>query len=312
MERIEQQAFRHRALIYEGGDEYLAGTMPFVREALAAGDPILVAVGEAQSELIAGELGPDAGRVLFVDMHRVGANPALAIPLWRDFVEDHEGRPVRGLGEPAWAAHSDAALEECHRHECLLNHAFHASGWSLLCAYDAESLGDEALERVARSHELISRQGRTERSARFEADADCLAGELPAPRSRPEILGFGLTELGEVRRLVAGAAERSGLDPRAVADFVTAASELAANSIAHGGGGGTLRLWTEGDELLVEVEDRGLIEEPLVGRLRPEISQEGGRGLWLANQLCDLVQIRSGRGGTKVRLHMPARDGALV
>ena len=29
----------------------------------------------------------------------------------------------------------------------------------------------------------------------------------------------------------------------------------------------------------------------------------GGRGVWLANQLCDLVQIRSGAAGTVVRLH---------
>jgi anti-sigma regulatory factor (Ser/Thr protein kinase) len=309
---MEQRGFQHQALIYEGSDEYLAGTMPFVREALAAGDPILVAVGEAQGELIAGELGPDAGRVLFVDMHRVGSNPALAIPLWRDFVDDHDGRPVRGVGEPAWAGHGGAALEECHRHECLLNHAFHASAWDLLCAYDAESLGEEALERVARSHELISRRGRSGRSVRFEADPDCLAGELSPPRSRPEALSFGLDGLGEVRRRVAGAAERSGLDPRGVSDLVTAASELAANSVVHGGGSGTLRLWREGDELLAEVEDRGLIEEPLVGRLRPVISQAGGRGLWLANQLCDLVQIRSGSGGTRVRLHVPAREGAFV
>lgn len=309
---MEQRGFQHQALIYEGSDEYLAGTMPFVREALAAGDPILVAVGETQGELIAGELGPDAGRVLFVDMRRVGSNPALAIPLWRDFVDDHDGRLARGVSEPASAARGGAALEECHRHECLLNHAFHASAWNLLCAYDADSLGDEALGRVAASHELISCQGRTGRSARFEADPDCLAGELPPPQSRPEVLSFGLDELGEVRRRVAGAAERSGLDPRGVADLVTAASELAANSVVHGGGNGTLRLWSEGDELLTEVEDGGLIEEPLVGRLRPALSQEGGRGLWLANQLCDLVQIRSGRGGTRVRLHVPAREAAFV
>ncbi len=30
----------------------------------------------------------------------------------------------------------------------------------------------------------------------------------------------------------------------------------------------------------------------------------GGRGLWLANRLCDLVQVRSGEQGTVVRLHV--------
>jgi anti-sigma regulatory factor (Ser/Thr protein kinase) len=310
---MDQSAFQHQALIYVGADEYLAGTMPFVREALAAGEPILIAVGEAQRELIAGELGPDASRALVVDLQRLGSNPALAIPLWRDFVADHDGRPVRGIGEPACAGHRGAALEECHRHECLLNHAFHGSALSLLCSYDAELLSDEALERVARSHELISRQGRTQQSARrFEAASDCLAGELSPPHTRPEALAFGLTDLGEVRQRVAAAAERAGLDPRGSADLVTAASELAANSVAHGGGRGTLRLWRDGGDLLAEVEDDGLIEEPLVGRLRPEISQEGGRGLWLANQLCELVQIRSSAAGTKVRLHVPARGAALA
>ena len=306
---MEQPFFRHQALIYDGGEEYLAGTMPFLREALGAGEPTLVAVGEAQSELIAAELGPDADRVLFLDMHRVGGNPALAIPLWRDFLEDHDGRPVRGIGEPAWDAHCSAALEECHRHECLLNHAFHASIWSLLCAYDAESLGDEVLERVAGSHELISRQGRTEGASASNPTQTASQGSCRRRSTRPEILAFGLTELSEVRRRVAAAAERAGMDPRGVADLVTATSELAANSVVHGGGSGTLRLWREGDDLLAEVEDGGLIEEPLVGRVRPVLSQEGGRGLWLANQLCDLVQIRSGEAGTDVRLHVLVRDG---
>ncbi|HXQ88362.1 MAG TPA: anti-sigma factor RsbA family regulatory protein [Solirubrobacterales bacterium] len=310
---MKQRGFQHQALIYTGADEYLDGAMPFVHAALIAGEPLLIAVAQDKGELIADELGPDADRALFLEMEKVGHNPAAIIPLWRDFVDDHGGMPVRGIGEPVWAARSRAALEECHCHEGLLNVAFApGSEWSLLCPYDAESLGDEVLERVALSHTHILCQGRTEASARFEAEPDCLAGELPPPRSRPDVLSFGIAGLGEVRRRVAAAAERAGLDPRGVADLVTAASELAANSVMHGGGRGTLRLWCEGDHLLAEVEDRGLIDEPLVGRLRPTISQEGGRGLWLANQLCDLVQIRSSERGTTVRLHILARDGAFV
>jgi hypothetical protein len=33
----------------------------------------------------------------------------------------------------------------------------------------------------------------------------------------------------------------------------------------------------------------------------------GGYGLWIANQMCELVQIRSGDGGTVVRLHKRVR-----
>ena len=87
-------------------------------------------------------------------------------------------------------------------------------------------------------------------------------------------------------------------------DLVAAVGELTANSVMHGGGQGMLSLWREDGALLVEVGDRGLIEEPLAGRLRPAAVQDGGRGLWMVNHLCDLVQVRSGWDGTTIRLRM--------
>jgi hypothetical protein len=40
----------------------------------------------------------------------------------------------------------------------------------------------------------------------------------------------------------------------------------------------------------------------LVGRVRPGTDACSGRGVWLVNQLCDLVQIRSAPGGSVVRV----------
>lgn len=310
---MEHTGFQHEALIYDGADEYAARTVPFLQAGIEADQALLVAVGPDQTELLQRELGEDAEWVRFADMREVGRNPASIIPLWREFVEESAGRPLRGIGEPVWAARSSAALEECRRHEALLNVAFdRGPAWELLCPYDAESLGDEVLDLVAHSHPTVCQGGRTEDSPSFARDPDCLGGELPPPAATPEIFDFELTQLAEVRRRVSDAAERAGMDALGVADLVTAASELAANSVMHGGGSGTLRLWCEGERLLAEVEDRGRIEEPLAGRIRPDISQEGGRGLWLANQLCDLVQIRSGERGTTVRLHVLAREAAFV
>jgi anti-sigma regulatory factor (Ser/Thr protein kinase) len=308
---MENASFRHQALIYEGAEEYLAGTIPFLRQALETGEPALAAVRRERARLLEGELGREAERVRFLPIEELGRNPALIISLWRDFVGENGGRSVRGIGEAAWAEREAAALEECHRHEALLNRAFAPRGaLSLLCPYDARALPDQELERAATTHRLVSREGRTEESAAFEADPDCLSGELPPPAARPDALSFGLAELSEARRRVAAAGEGAGLDPSAVADLVTAAGELAANSVMHGGGSGTLRLWRESGSLLVEVEDEGRIEEQLVGRLRPDVRQEGGRGLWLANLLCDLVQIRSGERGTVVRLHFAVQERA--
>ncbi|MGN6557459.1 MAG: anti-sigma factor RsbA family regulatory protein [Solirubrobacterales bacterium] len=309
---MEHAGFQHQALIYEGPGEYLAGTVPFLKAALEAGEPTLVVVRRPQADLLREAMGGDSREVEFAPVEEVGHNPATLLPLWRDFVEAGGGRPVRGVSEAFWPERGAAGLEECHRSEGLLNVAFgRGPRWSLLCPYDACSLADEVLERAANTHRFISREGRTERSAAFDPSPDCLAGELPSPAGRTEVLPFDLSELSEVRGRVTATAERAGMDRREVADLVTAVSELAANSVMHGGGSGTLRIWRENGSLLAEVTDRGRIEEPLVGRVRPDISQEGGRGLWLANQLCDLVQIRSGAEGTVVRLHtLAGQDSA--
>ncbi|TQM13272.1 MEDS domain-containing protein, partial [Pseudonocardia kunmingensis] len=40
----DEELFRHPALFYAGMDEYLAGTMSFIADGLAAGEPVAVAV----------------------------------------------------------------------------------------------------------------------------------------------------------------------------------------------------------------------------------------------------------------------------
>ncbi|HET8565677.1 MAG TPA: sensor histidine kinase [Solirubrobacterales bacterium] len=302
---MRQVGFQHQALVYEGSGDFLAGVVPFVEAALEAEEPVLIAVRATQRGWLEERFGAADG-VRYAAIEEVGRNPALIIPLWRDFVEENAGRPVSGVGEPAWPGRSPAALEECRRHAALLNLGFaDAPDFSLLCPYDAAGLPSRVLEGIAVFHRRLDWGERARESAEFGAALDCFAGSLPPPAVAPTTLEFGLTELAEVRHRVTAAGEQAGLNPRGVADLVTATSELAANSVMHGGGSGTLRLWREGGRILAEVEDRGRIEDPLVGRIRPDITQEGGRGLWLANQLCELVQIRSGAGGTAVRLHMP-------
>jgi anti-sigma regulatory factor (Ser/Thr protein kinase) len=105
---------------------------------------------------------------------------------------------------------------------------------------------------------------------------------------------------------VARAADRAGFVPQRTQDLVLAVNELAGNSTRHGSGRGVLRVWREDEMLVCEVRDRGRIADPLAGRQRPDHESEGGWGLWIVNQVCDLVQVRSGSDGTVVRAHMRA------
>jgi len=85
--------------------------------------------------------------------------------------------------------------------------------------------------------------------------------------------------------------------------MVFAVSEVATNSITHGGGRGVARIWMDGGDVVCEVSDRGVINDPLVDRQQPGTDPSMPRGLWTANQLCDLVQLRSSREtGSVVRL----------
>ncbi len=300
---MSRPGFQHDALIYADAEEFLAGTVPFLREALEAGEPALVAVSELNTALLEGELGVDAAAVRFAAIEELGRNPARIIPFWREFVDENEGRPVCGIGEPIWPGRGPAEIDECERHEALLNVAFGSPpAWSLLCPYDERALGDEVLGKVAHSHGTVRRHEANERSGEYFVGRDCFAGELNGSPADAEAFEFDRAKLADVRRRVERVAQRAGLSVPDTADLVIAASELAANSVAHGGGSGTLRSWQDDGRLLVEFEDSGSIEEPLAGRLRPQPTQQGGRGLWLANQLCDLVQIRSRPGRTTVRL----------
>ncbi len=295
--------FRHEALIYEDSSQFLATAVPFLSAAVAAGEPALVAVRQPNAELLKAELGSLAAEVGFVAIEDVGRNPARIVSFWRDFLGGQAGRPARGISEPVWPGREAAEIDECQRHEYLLNFAFPpVASPSLLCSYDGSALPDEVLAGVARTHRAVLRDGSREPSGDYLPECDCYSGKLPRHPADAEAFPYDRARLAAVRKRVKRAAGDAGIGPGRTADLVAAASELAANSVAHGGGTGTMYLWRKGDHLLIDFEDRGTIDEPLAGRLAPASDQRGGRGLWLANQLCDLVQIRSGVLGTTVRV----------
>ncbi len=255
------------------------------------------------------ELGPDADRVMFTDMADAGRNPGRIISHWSDFAGEHvaAGGRARGIGEPVWAGRTPDELVECQQHESLINAAFEdADGFRLVCPYDTESLPADVIHEARRTHPLTLEGGEPSACADYVEDrALALHREPLAPPDGPTLeVRYDAMTLERVRRLVRELADEAELPDERAEDLVIAVNEAATNSVRYGGGSGAVRVWTSGGALVCEVRDRGLIDNPVTGRMRPRSEVGDGHGLWLAHQVCDLVQVRSTRRGTVVRMVM--------
>ncbi|MET9701005.1 sensor histidine kinase [Streptomyces sp. NPDC006529] len=306
-------AFVHPALFYRDTEEYVVGVGGFVRAALHAGEPVLVAVPGPHLDALRGSLGatPGADGIDFVDMTEFGRNPGRILAGLQEFADRHPGRAPRIVGEPIWPARSAAEVREATRHEALINTAFAGRPATILCPYDTEGLHPRIVADARRTHPTLIEDGRGALSPAY-TDAPVVCADcdepLPEPRAADVVLEYSAGDLARVREHTQAWARGTALGPARRGDLVLAVSEAAANSLAHGGGSGTLRLWTtDTGAVVAEVHDGGRLKDPLAGRRRPPLaSGDGGRGLWMIHQLCDLVEVRALDAGLTLRLHMTA------
>ena len=272
---------------------------------LADGGAAAVAAPVDRLERLAAQVG-DQERLQLMDMGGLGRNPGRIIPAWREIADTAlgEGRPLLGVGEPVWAGRSPQELVECHRHEALINVAFGDDpSWRLLCPYDVDGLPAEVLDDARRTHPtVLDGRGCSHVHVDGRGVLELLERPLGPVPAHASTLQFGRDDLRGVRALVTEHARQARLAPAAAADLVLATSEMATNSVRHAGGQGTFAVWHEPLRVTCQTVDDGRIEDPLVGRRRPGFDDPGGRGMWILNQVCDLVQVRSSPAGTTVRV----------
>ena len=115
------------------------------------------------------------------------------------------------------------------------------------------------------------------------------------------------SDLSQVRALVLQQAREAGLTEGRVNDLVLAVSEVAANTLRHTQGPGTLAIWHDADEVVCEIRDSGTIADAQAGQRKPLPGASGGHGLWLVRQVCDVVELTSDASGTVIRMHMTLR-----
>ncbi|WP_405666451.1 sensor histidine kinase [Streptomyces sp. NBC_01166] len=308
------EPFVHPALFYRDVQEYLAGTVPFIRDGLADGDPVAVAVPGPNLELLRAELGADAEAVRLIDMNEAGRNPGRIIPnVLRAFADAHPTGRVRIIGEPIWPGRTTAEYPACVQHEALINAAFRGRDVTIVCPYDAVRLDAAVLADAYATHPVVVDEGRESRSSGYDPDRIVAAYNQPLARpSRAPAFMFDGERLPAAREFAVARAGRLGLVGERLEDFTLAVAELTTNSVVHGGGSGTVRVWSQGGQVLCEVTDSGQLSDPLAGRRPATRDQPGGRGLLMVHHLADLVRVHTGTEGTAIRFHLTGSPTTTV
>ncbi len=301
----------HEALVYRSDDGLLSATLPHLRAGLAADDAVIAVLDDRKAALVQDRLGADADAVQFLDPATVYRRPAATIAEYSRVFDELDGRPARVLAEIAAGDTADAWADWV-RYEAITNEAFRSRPCHVICSYDDRVVPGMVVDAVARTHPLLRAGATTRISNEFEDPRTVLAHLTPAfpvPTAPPDLALRVDGTPQKARQAFLAAAEAAGVDPDDAGELAVALNEVVTNAILHGGGDARLRLWWLGGAgLVAAVTDSGPgIDDPLVGFLPPHPAALGGRGMWMARQLFDRVELDDGPDGFTVWLAAHAR-----
>ncbi|WP_297649384.1 ATP-binding protein [Pseudonocardia sp.] len=304
---------RHEAMLHTSPADLAAQLTPRVQAALGAGNVVVAVLAKEHEAALRESLGAAADGVEFGDPEQVHRVPAFTVAVRFARACRRSGRAdgalvigqhlpgLPGRGPEHWA-----------RLDIALNVAIAGLPITVLCPYAAD---DPDLRRARTTHPVLTAAEGSAVSAEYRPPQDSLIDYPPPPApglgTPVSELSFGAAELVALRHLVGEVAAAAGLAPDRAADLVLAVNELASNSVEHGPGSGVLRIWTDPEEeagtaLVAEVADHGggLMDMPFPGLALPPPDGTRGRGLWLASELCDVLQVWSDADATVVRVHV--------
>jgi anti-sigma regulatory factor (Ser/Thr protein kinase) len=300
-----RSGFVHEALIYNDEAEFDAAMHAFLQEAAAAGEPVLVALPGEHLDHVREALGDAMADTRCEDLEQVARNPGCLLSIIEEWVASHDGH-ARVVSEVVWPGRSHAEAVEALRHEALVNHALAGSAVTIMSPFDARHLDEEILAGVEMTHPTVVEGGQRRAGTDYTDPLSAAFGELwplddpPGPVSEHPLNGTLL----ELRRAIAEDPALASLSAERRSDLVFATNEAASNAVKHGNVSCMTRIWQDGDEVVTEVRSRSGIDDVMAGRRRPAADALQGRGLWLINQMCDLVQLRSGDSGMTLRMHI--------
>lgn len=295
----------HEAVLYTTAVELAELLAPRVVAAVQAGEPVVAVLDESNAATLAESLGAAGAAVEFHDPAQVHLLPAFTVatrwarlsrrataPAGRATVIGQHVEDLPGIGPEHWP-----------RLEMALDIATAGLPITVLCPCRADCAD---LDLVHATHQHLVTPTGARRSTGYRPPHEAVVQYPPPP---PPDLGppdlhreFTGASLSRLRREVATRAAAAGLGLDRISDMVLAVNEIASNSVEHGPGSGRLRIWVDEPGLIAEVADRGRMDVPFPGLTAPPPQGDRGRGLWLASELSDVLQVWSDDTGTVVRI----------
>jgi anti-sigma regulatory factor (Ser/Thr protein kinase) len=297
----------HEGVPFTTPGQLAAVLAPRLSTALDNGGPVVAVLDDPVRTALAAQLGAASlARLELLDPAEVYRVPAFTVAVrWARLSRRAEpGGRVTIVGQ-----HVDDLPDDGHgywaRLDSALNVALHGLPVAMLCPFPDNP---DVVPLFRSTHRTLLAGGHSVPSDDYRDPHEVVAEYPPPPPpdlGRPEVVeSFTLDVLGRVRRHAAAVGSTAGLAADQVADFVLAVNEIASNSVEHGPGSGRLRIWRDGRQVVAEVADDGRMSVPFPGLVAPPATGARGRGLWLASELSDVLQVWSDASGTVIRVTM--------
>ncbi|MDA8296055.1 MAG: sensor histidine kinase [Actinomycetota bacterium] len=297
----------HTMFVYREADELVEALTPVLRDALGAGQRVVVNIRDERTAPLSAALGDTASRIEWTDTYAWMPHPARRLRAIEELVEAQRAQGDQGLlfvGECAWPRAPESLVREWERFDVILNESLSGAPASMLCLYDASVLAPSIIDRARQTHpqhgcgpRIIANPHCTDTVTALRRLAP---GDLVVPEDAP-CLGQ-VREARAARAFVAEHLKPTDLQQDQREELIVVTSELVANSLKAAAETVSVAVWERDGAIAVQVDDDGRgISDPFAGYHRPEREATGGRGLWMARQLCDVVEISSRPDRTAVR-----------
>lgn len=318
------ETFRHWACVYDGDQQFLDTAVPFLAEGLAAGEPVLAVTTPANLELLNSALGERGGDMDYAESAFFGRRPAQRIAAFHRYWRSQAAAPqdgrasagesprrVRILAEPVWAGRAAREVAAWARMESALNVALAPASISMICPYDAPSLGRDIVADALRTHPAQVSGTQVTPSAQYVDPAEfaCSRGSGPLADPPADAMRFQFDgDLRGLRRFITGSATAYGVTGDRADLLVLAVSEVGAYLKNQPPGRASVRTWEQPGAVVCDFrQPGGSITDPFLGLRPAQLASGDGDGLWLTNQICDWMEIRSDARGCSIQLEVPSR-----